>query len=77
MEKIRLRAKTAFLLPDGSKVAAGAEIDLSRRQAKYLLIGGKAEQVSAPTPEAEIAETGVERVAEESPKSAGSKGVKK
>ena len=59
-ETIRLRAKTAFVLPGGKKVKAGTEFEISLGQAKYLLNNGKAERISAPPQEVEAVETTAE-----------------
>lgn len=77
MEKtIRVRARRAFMLPNGTEVQAGTELRLTQTQAKYLLIARKIEKVEQPAQPAavKIEETGSAEAAAEKP---AAKGVKK
>jgi hypothetical protein len=48
--KNRYAVVKAIELPNGVKAAAGATVELSREQAKYLLHGGKIVDASAQKP---------------------------
>jgi len=75
----KFKAKKAFILPDGRKIAAGTELELDDKAVKYLLLSGKVEQVkpSVKQPAAQAAETKTDQPAADVKAGSEPKGARK